>query len=339
MVDVETCPTLEDIAAFLDGRLSAGERLRLTQHLADCRTCLEVLAGAADFLASEEASAAEEQEVAAGLETPPSSPPLPFRRPHAAPASPWGKRLGYGLAAAAALAAAAVPVWWYYTWQPALAAGLVKASTHYPEKQAAQALAAHLYEEPTLRGAGSNRADSSSLKQAFMLGVELVDLRVALEANDPKPTAPVAQRIWSRLQDSFVDRGAVSLYQEAMGVEESHQAPRALLTRANLAEEKVAEAFSLTYLPLGRWAEAARLAASMPDGDQDFLKSYETRRFLAWVLEQKEESLDDATQDEVKALRARLSSARSAGLADELAKFIDRHYEGPPGPEESRLPR
>jgi hypothetical protein len=55
MVDVQTCPSLEDIAAFLDGRVTADERARLIRHLADCPTCLAVFAGAAQFLAEEAA--------------------------------------------------------------------------------------------------------------------------------------------------------------------------------------------------------------------------------------------------------------------------------------------
>jgi hypothetical protein len=47
------CPTDEEIAAFLDGGLAAGERARITAHLAGCESCFEVFAGAAGVLAEQ----------------------------------------------------------------------------------------------------------------------------------------------------------------------------------------------------------------------------------------------------------------------------------------------
>src|ERR1044072_917703 len=38
-------PGLEDLAAFIDGRLSAAEKSYVTQHLAGCETCYEVVSG------------------------------------------------------------------------------------------------------------------------------------------------------------------------------------------------------------------------------------------------------------------------------------------------------
>lgn len=42
--DVSAHPTIEVIAAFIDGRLSAGERADVVAHLAGCRDCRETLA-------------------------------------------------------------------------------------------------------------------------------------------------------------------------------------------------------------------------------------------------------------------------------------------------------
>src|SRR6185295_1048566 len=54
---MDGCPPLEDIAAFLDGRLSAKERERMTEHLARCESCYEIFAGAVHF---QEDSSAED---------------------------------------------------------------------------------------------------------------------------------------------------------------------------------------------------------------------------------------------------------------------------------------
>jgi tetratricopeptide (TPR) repeat protein len=49
------CPELETIAAYLDGRLSNGERARVTEHLADCETCYFVTAEATQMWATDAA--------------------------------------------------------------------------------------------------------------------------------------------------------------------------------------------------------------------------------------------------------------------------------------------
>jgi len=43
------CPTDEEIAAFLDGTLTAKERAQVVAHLATCKSCYEIFAGAAEF--------------------------------------------------------------------------------------------------------------------------------------------------------------------------------------------------------------------------------------------------------------------------------------------------
>src|SRR5215207_2709391 len=50
----DTCPSLEDLAAFLDGKLSGDEHARVVAHLADCPRCYEVFAESARFQLYEE---------------------------------------------------------------------------------------------------------------------------------------------------------------------------------------------------------------------------------------------------------------------------------------------
>src|SRR5260370_30538745 len=90
------CPDLEDIAALLDGKLTARERARLTEHLAGCESCYEIFAGAAHIL---DDSREELQ---------PAATPHPFERPRQAralrPRAWWA-----AAAPAAALAATLGP--------------------------------------------------------------------------------------------------------------------------------------------------------------------------------------------------------------------------------------
>jgi tetratricopeptide (TPR) repeat protein len=79
--DVGAHPGDETLAAFLDNRLDARERIHVMQHLAACADCRDVLAESAAFIASEQ-----------------TAPPVvrPFRQKRTAIAA-------FGLAAAAAL--------------------------------------------------------------------------------------------------------------------------------------------------------------------------------------------------------------------------------------------
>jgi anti-sigma factor RsiW len=49
MAPTATCPSLEELAAFLDGRLTGEERAGVVEHLADCESCYTVFAEAAHF--------------------------------------------------------------------------------------------------------------------------------------------------------------------------------------------------------------------------------------------------------------------------------------------------
>lgn len=81
---VESCPDLETIAAFIDGRLEARQRERIATHVAGCETCYFLVAEAAHVAPS---TGADEEPV------------LP-RRWWQRPVAKWS---GTGLAAAAAL--------------------------------------------------------------------------------------------------------------------------------------------------------------------------------------------------------------------------------------------
>src|ERR1700728_235890 len=100
------CPSLEDLAAFLDGgdELSAERRREIVEHLAACEECYEVFAGAA-------ASLDEAPEVAAAPATEEASPLPGIVRPFERPPRPRRRGVVTGIAAAiAALLLAALGV-------------------------------------------------------------------------------------------------------------------------------------------------------------------------------------------------------------------------------------
>src|SRR6202034_2125502 len=72
------CPSLEDLAAFLDGgdELSAERRREIVEHLAACEECYEVFAGAAASL-DEAPEVAAAPPPARGSPAPSAVPPPP----------------------------------------------------------------------------------------------------------------------------------------------------------------------------------------------------------------------------------------------------------------------
>lgn len=349
MVDVQTCPSLEDIAAFLDGRVTAEERARLIRHLADCPTCLEVFAGAAQFLAAEEAAreaAAPGREAIPDAEreampdtpgeagpaaAPFSAPLLPFRRSRRprpaheglpADSRRWARRLGIGLAAAALATTIGVPgalIW--ISSRPTTSANLVEPLTHSDPKLA-HALLTHLYPERRTRGSSPTLA---TISQEFMLGVYLLDFHVALQADDREASQDKARLISTLLAKALVPvpEQQQRFYSEAMNLDKTHTPPRSLLSRS-LADEGALEEIYQGELPVGRWVEAAHVAAGA--GNRDFFRRRANRKLLAGFLNLKDDVLEPKTRAVLKDLRQHVEKddlANLKSIATKLKELID----------------
>lgn len=297
------CPPLEDLAAFVDGRLEAAERARMTEHLASCERCYALFLGVSESL-EEEAAA----EVVA-------EPPRTLR-------GGWSWRL----AAAAASVAAAAGIGWGVValWPPSapvFASATLVASVGAP----ADELAGHLWQSITYRGAPGENLDRQP--QAFYVGVLLVDLRVALEANDAARAEEVLSQIVVTLTGvEFIDP-EIEFYTRARDEIGKERTPASLLAPAAERERSLGDRFSEVYLPFGKWAEAARLAAAT--GDAGYLESRRSRRFLAWLRAQKDEPIEPGVAKDLEELPSGLAAPGAEGAksaADQLAKII-RTYE------------
>src|SRR5262249_3829779 len=145
----------------------------------------------------------------------------------------WNRRLVVGLAAAAVVTTIGVPaaMLWSSS-RPDTSAILVKSLTHYPDPKPAPALLDKIYTQPVTRGPSESAAGFS---QEFMLGVDLLDFRIALEADDNLNSAQKAWGILSRL-DALVPGDVSSVYSEARQLDINHQSPRNLLSRAPASE-------------------------------------------------------------------------------------------------------
>jgi hypothetical protein len=248
--------------------------------------------------------------VAAGeatLDAPPySAPLLPFQRfrrarPGQAGSAPgsarWPRGFVAGLAAALLGIAVGVPAMFFrMSSKPPSSADWVKP---LPE---AKALISQLYREPVTRG-GPPQEPSIGSSPDFMLGVDVLDLYIALAADDTATSAEKARNILARM-DAFTPPEARKFYDEARELERNHKSPRSLLARALAAERALEDPGS--NLPVGRWVETARLAAA--SGNRDFFHRRATRSFLGGVLDRKDDILDPGTRPVLENIRRRVES-------------------------------
>lgn len=279
------CPDLEDIAALLDGKLTARERARLTEHLADCESCYEIFAGTAHILED----AREEQSQAAT--------PRPFERPRQV--RTLRPRAWWAAAALAAMLAATAGLVVYL--QGARGAG--------PSTEQLASLVGPIapLQDPfgkRMRGGTptSDLPDLPSDREAFQLGVRFLDVRLALASGNegkaedalhrlrvllermpqpPPKTKAAYDELWNKVTRQGVapsallaaaaaaEKQAIEDLVEGAGLVERLRDGR-LLPEGGVEEPKLVE--------LGRWTEACRLAGE--NGRTDLFQEPATLRVL-----------------------------------------------------------
>lgn len=289
------CPTDEEIAAFLDGTLPAGERDRVAGHLASCERCYTLFSGTADLL----------HEVSTGAAGKPGG-LLPFPFGTARPSrTRW-------LVSLAALLVIALGLG-LLSYRAFFAQPEVNVAELLEPVRGQEGLAGNLFDRQVLRG----NEDGSGLfadAPSFMAGVFLVDLRIALRAGDAEEVAQLLQAIGLKLAKvPFTDepsRRYLDEYLSLSKARESEDKAEAEALLRNLAEtfpereQELASEESLVdgdFLAFGKWAEAARIAAAV--GQEDFFERRENRRFLSWILRQEELFTEEEQEPVVDKLR------------------------------------
>ncbi|HVT17207.1 MAG TPA: zf-HC2 domain-containing protein [Thermoanaerobaculia bacterium] len=312
----ETCPSCEELAAFLDGKLSPEERAWGIEHLAGCESCYALFSEVVRFREESAAEAKAEEEAA--------RPSAPFEwragwRRWLPAALPWRPVVATALAAAL-LAAIGIPVYRYFTVVPELDSAGLLASLHGKEGQLTDKIRTSV-----LRGPDDRRdRDISIDSESFQLGVQLVDLRLAMEANDKVRTQETLQRIVAILQGSyFPPKESIRRYTSLRERVDSTP-PRTLLGEAAALERIVPEAgLDPPHLSFGKWAEAGRLAAAAEESR--FFTSRETRQFLtAFAHQRGDDRLLPEEAQEIAGIRASL--ARSPldlqAIGDQLDRIV-----------------
>lgn len=261
---------LEELAAYVDGRLTGERKTRVEEILVRDEDAYEIFLGTVAF---EEASAE------------PSAPAEPVRLVRPWLQSSWRAA---GALVAAALVAGALGVllqWALFDRGPV-------AGPQSAELAPSAALPKEWHHPvwPNLRGGGEN--DQS----AFRLGIRVFDLHVALGASD----RALAKRLVPTIESLAKQAGASSalgLYSDlATKIGRNDVTDEELEDLAEQREADLAESLALTRFDLGRFAEAGRLAALAEDAEV-----FERRAFRRYL----KQAIEDPTNEDIAAnLRA-----------------------------------
>lgn len=287
------CPSLEEIAAHVDGRLAAEESARVDAHLADCPDCYEIYLGAVELQIED-----IEDEHAPVV-------PFPERRrflPQVA-----------GIAAALALAVAGLFLYRAYNTPPVLQpAELTAAVARSPEGEG-------VWLGGVTRGGGEEESLADSA--AFRAGTFLVDIRLALESGNRDDAATALSRMIGLLQEIPYGGQAAEQYIQIQRALDD-QPPQSVLGQAARAEGKIEQIFADDPpFSFGQWAEAGRLAAL--SRNPAVFQAADYRKFLRWQLRHSDE-LPPEVQDPLRQVQSILE--RESLQADDFA-LLNTHFE------------
>jgi Putative zinc-finger len=278
---------------LLDGKLTATERARVTEHLAGCESCYEIFAGTAHILEDRR----EEQ-------LHPAATPRPFERPRDARA--LRPRVWWAAAALAAVLAATIGLIVFL--QGSRSAG---PSTEQLASLVGPVPTGKVNWGRTMRGGGQGTEEQPELPpehEAFQLGVRFLDLRLAL-ASGNEPEAEEALRRLLLLFDHMLLPPPSELrapYTEMQKELQQHVPPPAPLAAASAAEKKAMAELGEDprMVELGRWTEACRLAGQK--GRADLFRQPAALRVLDAAIRpagKDEDSLDPQALGIVRTMR------------------------------------
>ncbi|GBD31638.1 hypothetical protein HRbin33_00597 [bacterium HR33] len=248
---------LEELAAFVDGRLEGEARARVIRLLASSEEAYEVFAETLRFQAEERARGARV---------------VRFPR--------WRRAVLVPLAAAAALALLLVQDRWLGTPQPEALSGarLVRQLDLSPAAVATLGAEWDRHPWSVTRG-GAARLDESEL--AFRLGMRSADLAAALRMTDYTGAERLAAEIVELLEGVELSQPVTSRYVDLRAKLEQGESLQSLLEAAERSEQSLSRLLDSPQFDLGRWCAAASLAVRLRN--QDLFRSPGSRAFLEGV--------------------------------------------------------
>jgi len=263
---MDSCPPLEDIAAFLDGTLSAKERERITEHLARCESCYEVFAGAVHFQ----------------IEDPPAEDTggrgvIPFPLADTKDRAPRRIPRWLLLAASVVLVAGIG----FFTWRLLEPPKITLAGMVEPIEEKA-GISNVLYGKDPTRGSGQP-ADVDWDRPAFLVGVHLIDLRLSVNDDNVNAAASHLQDVGSELKEIPLlgDLGE-RCSNEYLALKDAAALEQFARKLPGLEKEIEQYLTDDPSFPFGLWIEGGRLAAKVKS--PDFFERRDNRRFLSSLL-------------------------------------------------------
>jgi hypothetical protein len=257
-----TCPSPEELACYIDGSLSPEEAARVTEHLASCESCFEVYSGVLQFQLESEAA--------------PEGKVVPFLTEKRRPSVVWWPSiaallvmgLGFGI----------------YSYLFAPPPSLVTADLTAPA-QSKMGLAESLWQGVVTRGPGEEAEPGNELspeQAGFRIGVQIVNLQIALAADDVKNSQDARARIYRMLKTQNFTGDLQTSYEQLTSAIEAAKSPKDLLPKASQLAKESRDYLDPLYFDLGQCVEASRLAAI--SRNPTFFRLSEARSFLRHVL-------------------------------------------------------
>jgi Putative zinc-finger len=306
--ETPTCPTDEDLAAFLDGMLAEPERARIIAHLADCESCYEIFAGAAHFM-QDDVPVEKEVPVAAYASPRGRLLPFPFNKEGAGVARRWG---------IPAAAAAAMLVLWVGFTEYRIYFAEIMAPELVASLQAKADLGSHLHRFTTYRGGGDeDAADLQFQKPSFLVGARLVDLQISLRKGPEKEAPDLLQGIGQGIQsaaligkDEIAQRYLDAAEQLQSGGPDALGKIKAAAPRWE-AELKDSPSLDQDFLTFGKWTEAGRIAAEIGSAEHFSRRNRHFLSHISQILEEEQKGRGQASpsQDDYDADAERSEAA------------------------------
>lgn len=309
------CPVDEEIAAYIDGSLSRAEWEQVTRHLASCESCYAVFTETARDILESAPPASEDSELDRKL--------VEFPMGGGRLAVQWGS------IAAALLAGIGGGAYYQLLAPPTLVTSQLTAPV-----RGEQGLVENFWVGPTPRGGGEEQ-DRPFLDASFQLGVQLINLQVALEAQDSETAArSILPRIHQVLESQVLFSDLKTPFEELSG--DLIDKPMQPATFEKLQRNATASRIYAdeTYLALGQWVETTHLAAAAHNAS--YFQQAGTRRFLRRVLWRDhvgmgETKLDPPTRASLEKIsdvlsKGDLKAPDYAELRRQTEKILEIHY-------------
>ncbi len=305
-LSTEDCPPVEEIAAFLDGKLSGEERTRMVAHLADCESCYVLFAEAARF------HLAEEWEDERPENAPREIVPFPRKR-----LPQWVRPI----AASLLLGLATIPIYRSYTEMPSLLA------EELVDPRLLAAGAGEPWSEGDMRGGESNLVGPYNALD-FLTGVHLVDLHLTLARNDSE-AVNVLSRLHKQFDNFIVAPEETRSYDRMREEIDAGKPPSSQLDEAARLDASLTQSMreaDSPFLAFGKWVEAGRLAAIARQ--PGFFEDRDNRRFFNWLIRHEEQNLAPGIVRALKEIRGLLKNGepRYDALRERFEAIL-RHYE------------